>query len=429
MLRSLIHYRHLNVAVLFGVAVAAAVLTGALMVGDSVRASLRAMTFDRLSLIDYAIVTEGFVPDDLETRLAANSETRVAGTVFLQGSARHQGRLATGVQVLGVTEGFDALFEEPIGLAALLPSEQGQPFPSAILNQPLADELDIAVGDDLLISFENISDINRDSVYGDKERDAIVARTRVRVRAVIPATGPGRFALGPSQNLPKTVMLPRAALQRALERPGEINVVLAGQPDREGGYMASLNEALRETVTLADLGLEQRTTETYFSLETPNFFLRASVVATAHALAEEQNLEVLETSSYLANQLTHDGRAMPYSLITALELGGPLAADEAVVGSTDLGPDEVVTVAVASGVASFVNGVPGTLDGGGEPIAVAVSSPVVSFVNGVAGVLDPESTEGIFRISSAVTSYVNGTLAEVEGPVGIASPLVSYENE
>ena len=43
--RSLRHYRATNLAVSAGVAVAVAVLTGALMVGDSVRASLRALGY------------------------------------------------------------------------------------------------------------------------------------------------------------------------------------------------------------------------------------------------------------------------------------------------------------------------------------------------------------------------------------------------
>ena len=43
-LASLRHYRRIHVAVALGVAVATAVLTGALLVGDSVRGSLRELT-------------------------------------------------------------------------------------------------------------------------------------------------------------------------------------------------------------------------------------------------------------------------------------------------------------------------------------------------------------------------------------------------
>src|SRR4051812_6916367 len=55
-LSSLRHYRRIHLAVALGVAVATAVLTGALLVGDSVRGSLRDLTLERLGLIDTAIV-------------------------------------------------------------------------------------------------------------------------------------------------------------------------------------------------------------------------------------------------------------------------------------------------------------------------------------------------------------------------------------
>src|SRR5436189_6009015 len=55
-LSSLRHYRRIHLAVALGVAVATAVLTGALLVGDSVRGSLRDLTLQRLGRIDSAIV-------------------------------------------------------------------------------------------------------------------------------------------------------------------------------------------------------------------------------------------------------------------------------------------------------------------------------------------------------------------------------------
>ena len=54
MLRSLIYYGRLNLAVLLGSAVAATVLCGALLVGDSMRGSLRALALDRPGRIDTA---------------------------------------------------------------------------------------------------------------------------------------------------------------------------------------------------------------------------------------------------------------------------------------------------------------------------------------------------------------------------------------
>ena len=65
MLRSLIHYGRLNLAVVLGAAVAATVLCGALLVGDSMRGSLRDLALDRLGRIDTVLVSERFLRDEL----------------------------------------------------------------------------------------------------------------------------------------------------------------------------------------------------------------------------------------------------------------------------------------------------------------------------------------------------------------------------
>ena len=50
--RSLLHHWRINCAVALGVAAATAVLTGALLIGDAMRGSLRTLTLDRLGRID-----------------------------------------------------------------------------------------------------------------------------------------------------------------------------------------------------------------------------------------------------------------------------------------------------------------------------------------------------------------------------------------
>src|SRR4051812_47965694 len=69
-LASLRHYRRIHLAVAMGVAVATAVLTGALLVGDSVRGSLRDLTLQRLGLIDSAVVSPRMFRAELARELA-----------------------------------------------------------------------------------------------------------------------------------------------------------------------------------------------------------------------------------------------------------------------------------------------------------------------------------------------------------------------
>ena len=74
LLRSLFYHWRGNSAVLLGVAVGTAVLTGALIVGDSLRGSLRALTEQRLGWVDQAMVTGRFFRDELAALLALSEE-------------------------------------------------------------------------------------------------------------------------------------------------------------------------------------------------------------------------------------------------------------------------------------------------------------------------------------------------------------------
>ena len=64
---SLAYHWRMHVAVGLGVAAGTAVLTGALLVGDSMRGSLRRLTLDRLGRIDMALAADHFFRVDADT--------------------------------------------------------------------------------------------------------------------------------------------------------------------------------------------------------------------------------------------------------------------------------------------------------------------------------------------------------------------------
>lgn len=345
MLRTLLHFRHLNAAVLFGVAVAAAVLTGALMVGDSVRASLKAMTFDRLGDIDYAVIPDHFLAEDISVRIAAQlPDTLVEGAVILQGSAAGAEKRAAGVQILGVSGSFDQLYPEPVDLDAALKRGDGQIFPSAVINQTLASELGVAVGDQFLLNFENPEDINRDSIYGEKDLDKRLKSQRLQVTKIIDDRGLGSFALVPDPGLPLTVYLPRNVMQRALDRGGEVNSLFIGRKGVDGGYEEEMRQGLARALTGEDVNLVFAASEGYFSLETPSFFLNPKLVETIEQVATEQKLTQRKIASYLANKLENPNTSVitPYSLMTAVELGQEFAPARLVDGALEMDVDEIV---------------------------------------------------------------------------------------
>ena len=76
LLRNLLYHWRGNLAVFLGVVVGAAVLTGALLVGDSLRGSLRDLTLQRLGWVDEALIGGRFFREKATDGLTGEGRRR-----------------------------------------------------------------------------------------------------------------------------------------------------------------------------------------------------------------------------------------------------------------------------------------------------------------------------------------------------------------
>ena len=246
-----------TLAVALGVAVATAVLTGALLVGDSVRGSLRDLTLQRLGRIDSVVVAghpfRAALADELandarfkEYFSAAEPALLLNGTV--QAGSGKNARRATGISVVGAEPEFWSLGSG--GPATALAADE------VAITEPVARELDVKPGDSVLLRVPVASAIPADSPLGEKSETS-QSRT-MKIGAVLPAEGIARFGLVPSQQLPRTVFVPLAALQQLLKQPGKANAILVatGEVDTAAADEArlALEQALRPR--LEDYGVQ-----------------------------------------------------------------------------------------------------------------------------------------------------------------------------
>lgn len=329
MIRTLLHHWRMNVAVTAGVAVATAVLAGALVVGDSVRGSLRQLTLERLGDIDHALAGQRFFRRSLVEDLATQTEftsgwSAAAPAILLTGSAQHATTRsrATGVNLTGVEDDFLAFFDAE-ELAEPLANEEG-PFPPAVINSALAEALGAEVGDDLLLSLKRFSEVPRSSLLGRKDTGSVVETVRLRLRAIVPDRGIGRFDLAVHQQTPKNVFVPLEALAKALDQPGKVNGIVATRvPTADvasGGQEAAttLDRLLRRSLEPEDLGLLVEPRGDVVSLESEEFILKPSLIAAVDDLAREVDAATLPILTYLVNRLEAGERSMPYSTVAAL---------------------------------------------------------------------------------------------------------------
>jgi ABC-type antimicrobial peptide transport system permease subunit len=336
--RSLTHYWRTNVAVVLGVAAAAAVLGGSLVVGDSVRGSLAATALDRLGRTTHAVESTGFfraaLGAELEEHPAFDAGFDAAAPILaLGGVATHatSRRRAGEVLVYGVDERFWAFH----GLAA--PGLGGR---EALLSEPLAAELGAGAGDAVLVRLHAASDVPGSTLFG--RRDEAAPGLRLTVKAVQARAELGELSLRPRGGGVRAMLVPLATLQRTVDQPGRANVLLVSARDGDGAT-SDLESALAETVAFEDLGLRLRVLPeaSALQLETTSALVDDALAEAAIAVAKRLGWRVSEIFVYLANTIRVGERAVPYSLVAALDPDTLDGLTDADIGA-DNGPPPIV---------------------------------------------------------------------------------------
>jgi len=279
-----------------GVAVATAVITGALLVGDSVRGSLRTLVLERLGQIDSVLIAEQPFRAALADELGGN---QVAPLLLIPGSlattSSKKSRRATQLSIVGHTQAFWQLGE---GAASLGKNE-------VALSRSIATELGVTVGDELLLRVPLANNMPADSVLGEKS-ETTTAR-RVQVAAILADKGLARFSLRPTQQPPRNVFMPLAMLQRLLELPERANAV------------AIVGSKITLQPTLADYNItvSREVDKGYLRITADRLVLPPALLATFKQ--QFPNIEIQPAITFLANTIKANDRQIPYSTITGVD--------------------------------------------------------------------------------------------------------------
>jgi len=157
--RTLRHYRGSSLAVIAGLAVATAVITGSLVIGTSLRGSLLDLTLARLGSVNHAAVLPRPISDQIVSGTDALALLRTTGTATpAQGEPN-----PVGVTVWGVDAGFVKLQSLPA-----LPDD------GVLINAALARDLQVRQGDEIALSVNRPRAIGMDSRIGPKFLNASV---------------------------------------------------------------------------------------------------------------------------------------------------------------------------------------------------------------------------------------------------------------
>ncbi len=292
-----------------GVAVACAVITGALLVGDSVRASLRRIADERLRQVSVSILTgDRFFTVALDDRLRDQLDVPLAAAIQLDGMVLlpDESRRVNRVRILGVDPEFWSLGDAP-------------PASGIVLNRRLAERLGVEIGDAIVLRVANPGLLPRDASLSPAD-DAFVS-WRATVGEIRGAESFGNFNLELNQVAPYNLFIPRDQLAAELGRAGRANLLLVGGASTIG----KINEALPKLLELEDAGFAVQSLpdgETV-ELRSSQIFMRDSLAAGAAALSPDS----VSLLTWFVNSLRLGERVTPYSMVTATDQWAELGDD------------------------------------------------------------------------------------------------------
>ncbi len=282
--RSLRFHWRAHLGVLLGAAVGSAALIGALVVGDSVRLSLRDLALQRLGNVQFAMDTgdrhfrsgldtlvEGAIGQDASAlrdiqwslvsqmikgaatinvpvtvsnrfvtltttnsiplnqamgwnAYLTNHSVHANAALKLDATAATQGGQARAnkVQLLGVSTGFSLLGGS--GVFSNLPPD------TVVLNESLAAQLRVSTGDAVTVRTRKPDALGGDSPLAPQDETAVALR--LRVHKILPAAEGGNFNLTAGQTPPYNAFVSLAMLQEKTGVPYRANLLLADGPQQ-----------------------------------------------------------------------------------------------------------------------------------------------------------------------------------------------------
>ena len=289
-------------------AIGMAVITGALVTGDSVRQGLKDLVGIRLGDADLSVTAgDRFVTDFLADRMSERLGIPATAVLQLEGSAAAGGgtKRIPKVQVFGVESGFRGV---------LGPATFGMPVNDneAVISDNLATRLGVKEGDEILIRIKKPGPVPIDAPFVS-DADQIITASII-IKAIAGKEQHGRFHLQNVQSAPFNLFISKRYLQNLTDLKGLSNLILLSGNSTVSAQEAE--QALTDSRTLADAGiyLDKHPATGEWILRTPRVFLDAPTLSAIESL----NIDKTLWFSYFVNEFRIGDRTTPYSFVSTL---------------------------------------------------------------------------------------------------------------
>lgn len=337
--RNLFYHWRGNLVVLLGVAAGSAILTGALLVGDSLRGSLQARVERQLGGVDAVMLSARPLRMSLADGLPGTvaSVLLVPGTLERVTDTNDMGPFLNRVTVLGIDDRFTFT-----GLPAQLVNWNAS-GKQMVLSARVAQKLGVRIGDKIRLGVERVAALPRVSVFGKRGSSDVTTTDEFTVAGILDRDNPLEdFNLTANPAAPLNVFVPIKALSGLVVEATEprLNAVFSS-----GTALDELNNALKSQLRLEDFGLKFREIDRrgYLSVESTELILNASLVDAILRAAAELGRRAEPTVIYVADSIREGQKEIPYPVVAGLhpaatEPLGPFLPP----GVDSLGENEVI---------------------------------------------------------------------------------------
>ncbi|MDR2578463.1 MAG: ABC transporter permease [Chitinispirillales bacterium] len=328
--RNFVFYLRKNILFAAGCAVSAVVLIGALLIGTSLRESIRGLYLPRLGEVRWtAASSTGQFRESLADSIAARLAVKTAPVLLQTGSVGVAGKneRAHRVNIIGVDERFWELGGS--GGNIVNKNFDGN---SAIVNSALAEKLGIDSGSQIILRFQTTGTLAMDAPFGLQEN---LSTLRLPVTSIASRDRFGDFSLRAEHFTVYNVFVPLALLQSVNETPEMASAVLIGESASiTGGQIVN---TIQKSLSIRDAGLNLRSvnnvsngndgTNGNFEIYSDNIFI-SEPLKNIITDAIPQAIPVSAWFVNSINRLNGAGESTPYSFISTPPVNNQLKDDQ-----------------------------------------------------------------------------------------------------
>ncbi|MBF0543083.1 MAG: ABC transporter permease [Candidatus Riflebacteria bacterium] len=308
-IRTILYYRNDCITTAIAVAVCSMVITGALVIGDSVQHSLEIISSASLGSVKTLATAHGSgITLASITKLKSKMCRELAPALTTNGYlSLPDGNRSSDVSLYGIDDSFfnlTATAKE--NLPELKPYE-------IILNRSLASRLKAEVNDCVVLRYFKHSKMPGDAPFSLSSNN--LKTVKLKVSAVIESSAGGNFDPHVSQKLPLNGFVEIKFLGDLLELPGRANLIIS-KLDK------GLTEELAGALTLEDYGLKLEKAENILELRSDTVFMPDSL----EQAIDKLGIPAKKVFGYFVNTFQVGNATVPYSFIAGIE-EAPLVED------------------------------------------------------------------------------------------------------